>query len=560
MSEDPAAVEPAPGYQRLVRKLAWLAALLPLAFAATWASLGSDLPEPVAVRHQLGEATMQWEFADVVEVPAEPAQVITRALYLGVLHLPGATIFWTVAINVLLAAAAVALLAGLAKASFGLSDTARACAFGLAGLLVCSPSLGASWLHGERMGSFLVPVLVLGALRLLQGNKWFAVRGLLAIALAAAAPFCHTAGLVAFAAVLPALHEASRLAGGSVIAWMFGCTVIGVAAGVASLWPAGGLHVGESGFAGCLLSAPLDTLRYLMRTTGGAWLDPLPAATFDDFALGALSWLLPWLLWWFGDRSPEGRRRAAPWFGCVWFGLLVFVLQLERHGPGLPGNMLRELTLGAWLLPAGCVGLVAARIGRSALPVGAGVLLVLSVQDWHRGLEELRLARMNSERTAMQAALSASVAAGAVEHLAERDAADLKLLRDRCLVPPDDGAFDEALEGIANAAGAPDVGEVIGGDAESLRGVVYSSLTHPTVQCIVVRTEGAENGMPAPAQFTLPDYRGRGRVVPWTAQLDGPLAEGARVRAFGYVLPDQVFTPLGPAFVLRDGELVPVAQ
>jgi hypothetical protein len=48
--------------------------------------------------------------------------------------------------------------------------------------------------------------------------------------------------------------------------------------------------------------------------------------------------------------------------------------------------------------------------------------------------------------------------------------------------------------------------------------------------------------------------------VGWEEELDGPLAEGARVRAFGYVLPDQVFTPLGPAFVLRDGELVPVAQ
>ena len=546
---------PAAGHESLVRRLGWLLALLPLLAAAAWASFGARLPEPVAERQRLGEATMQWNFEDLVEVPVEPMHVGARAAFLGVLQVPGATFRWTVAANAFAAAMIVLCLALATRRAFGFSGTATQFAFGLAGLLVCSPAFGADWLHGERIGLFLVPLLLLLGLLSLQGERSFALRAIFALLLVITAPFCHVNGVVAFAVAVPMLWHSARRAGTSGLAWAGAATLLGAGAAAISLWPAGGPGGVASGISGSAFTAPFATALHLLRTTGAAWLDPLPATTLDELVLGGACWLLPLLLWGSGDRGDEARGRAAPWWGCIWFGLLLSALQAERFGPDVQAAVVRELGLGSFLLPVGCIGLVAARFGFLALPVGGGILLVLSLQDWSRGIGELRLARMRVERTETSLLLPPDVAIERAP-LPTRDAEELQLLRDRCWVPPGDATFAEALRTIDTAAPVDGVGSCDGGDANTVHGAARSSLTGESVQCVVVRVTTGDS-VAFTAGWALPDWETRSRNAPWSVALAEPVAEGSHVRAFGYLLRRHVFTPLGPPLVLRDGALVP---
>jgi hypothetical protein len=533
---------------KFLRHLAWPIALLPALAAFVWTSFASRLPESEVARRALGEVTMRWDFADLVNLRAEPAHVITRAVHLAALHVPGSSLWWVASVNAVLALLLAFALVGVARRTFVLEGMAWPFSIGLAGLLVGSPAFGADWLYGERIGLFLVPLFLLWSLVLLLGASGFTWRALLALLLATAAPFCHTNGLLVFVALAPALLDAARRTSSNRrIGWMFALLICGNVAAVAAMTSAGGLALGDTGLLGRLVEGPSATLLQLLRTTGSAWLDPVPMATWDELALGAFAWAFPLLFWRLGDRSEAARRQAAPWWGCVWFGLSLFLLAAERHGGGLPDDALREVTFGAFLLPVGCIGVLAARFGFGTASVGAGVLLVLAAQDWHRGIEDLRLARMHVERTAMKLQLPTANSVDPVHVDAE-----LQQLQARGWAPNAAGSFADALQQVASAPLDEQLGGVLDGDATSLRGIVRSSLSGDNVQCVVATIVGSEKVL----GMVQPDFARQGRNVPWTITWDGPLDAGARVRVAGYCLRRGAFVSLAKTRVLQAGKLV----
>ncbi|MBL9076437.1 MAG: hypothetical protein JNL08_02970 [Planctomycetes bacterium] len=543
---------------KLLRHLAWPIVLLPVLAAFVWSSFAARLPETVAARHAAGEATMKWSLVELPAFDREPSHLLARALHLAVLHVPGSSFWWSAAANALLALALVFALAALARRSFALGNGGHAVALGLAGLLACSPAFGADWLYGARLGLWLVPLLLVAAMWSLQGERRFAGRALLALAVVVAAPLCHTNGLLVFVALAPSLLEAARRAGSPRgIAWTVALLLVGNLAAVGSLYYTNGLALGDRGLLGHALAAPLDTLLALLRATGTAWQDPLPGTGLDELALGGASWLLPLLLWRLGDRSDAARRQAAPWWGCLWFGLLLFVLALERHGPGLDFGSLRERSYGAFLLPLGCLGVAAARFGAGLAPLLAGALAVLAVQDWHRGIEDLRLARQAVDRQELLVSLPA--AHGGTPWPNTEEWQGLCRLG---WVPGVRSAFTGAAARLAAAPLEPELGGFVDGDARQLRGIVRSSLTRDNVIAVAVVAVGAADGVPAGAVLgtAVPDGRGHGRSVPWTVTLPTPLGDGARVQVYGYRLRSDSFVRLGPELVLRGGNLQAAAD
>jgi hypothetical protein len=539
---------------KFLRHLAWPIALLPVMAAFVWSSFASRLPESEEARRALGEATMRWHFAEITALQSEPAHLLARAVHIAALQVPGSSFWWAAAANALLALLLAFVFAAVARRALGLDGVAHAVAIGLGGLLVCSPAFGADWLHGERVGLFLVPLLLLWATWLLLGTGRFAARALVALLPAIAAPFCHTNGLLVFVALAPALVDAAQRAGSSRrMGWVITLLVCGNLAAIGSMWFAPSLALGEQGLVGRLMAAPTDTLLLLLRTTGTAWLDPLHDASWDETALGAASWLLPLVLWRLGDRSDAARRRAAPWWGCVWFGLSLFVLATERHGASLVGGMVREQTFGAFLLPVGCFGVLAARCGAALIPFGAGVLMVLAAQDFYRGIEDLRLARMQVERAEVLVQLPEAYG-GTLAQSRDR----LEALREVGWVPATGTAFGDGLRSVDKAAKEPDLGGVIGGDARSVHGIVRSSLTGDSVQCVVVTAAGstAQGGGEQVLGVVLPEYAGMGRNTPWVVAFAEPLAEGTRVRISGYCVRRSAFVALAPVHVVRGGKLV----
>ncbi|MBX3463692.1 MAG: hypothetical protein KF830_11000 [Planctomycetes bacterium] len=539
---------------RFLRHLGWPIAVVPALAAFGWTSFAARLPESTASRQALGEATMKWTLAEVTEFGREPAHVLARLLHLGALRVPGSSFWWAAAVNSLLALLVVFAFAGVARRSFGLGPGGQASAIGLGGLLACSPAFGADWLYGARVGLFLVPLLLLWAVWLLLGERRFVVRALLALALVVAAPLCHTNGVLVFVAVAPALLEAARRAGSSRrMGWTVALLLCGNLAAVGSLFPAGRLALGDAGLLGRLVAAPAAALLHLLRTTGSAWLDPLPATAWDETALGACAWLLPLVLWRLGDRSDAARRRAAPWWGCIWFGLSLFLLAAERHGPQLDAASLRACTYGAFLLPIGCIGLVAARFGAAALPLGAGALAVLGAQDWHRGLEDLRLARMQAE-----AVETSMVLPPALGGTLPSDPDTWRGLQQLGWMPWLDDVFAVALREVASAPHGPGLGGFVDGDARAVRGVARSSLRQAAVQCVVATAAGeaAADGGERLLGLVRPDYAGAGRTVPWSLPFMAPIDEGTRVRITGFCPRRRAMVALAPVLVLRQGQLV----
>ena len=544
---------------KFLRFLMWPIVLLPALAAFVWTGFAARLPETIAQRQALGEATMKWSLAELPSFHHEPTQYVARALHLAALHVPGSSFWWSAAVNALLALLLVFALAGVARRAFGLGAGAQATALGLFGLLACSPAFGADWLHGARLGVFLVPLLLACGLWLLLGERRFAGRALLALLLAALAPQCHSNGVLVFVALAPSLLEAARRAGGGRgVGWIVALLLVGNLAAIASLHTAGGLALGDSGLLGRLLEAPAAALRELLHATGTAWLDPLPQTDHDELALGAASWLAPLLLWWIGDRSAPARRAAAPFWGCLWFGLLLFVLAAERHGADFGGAALRERTYGAFLLPVGCLGVLAARFGAGLVPFAAGMLAVLAVQDWYRGIEDLRLARHAADRRQMQAFLPTTQGG---EPWTNPD--EWRGLQALGWVPPGDGGFAADLQRLGSAEVAPTAGALLGGDARHVHGVVRSSLTRDTVTAVVVEAVLDERDRVADPRagvlaVVVPDGAGHGRNVPWSARLPERLADGTRLAAFGYRLRSGTFVRLGPVFEVRDGTLQPI--
>src|SRR5690606_16836327 len=128
-------------------------------------------------------------------------------------------------------------------------------------------------------------------------------------------------------ALVPALLSAARRNGKGGAWWWAGVTVVlAAAASVYSLFHVGQIGVDSAHWLRDLWAEPAARGLALLHATGLVWLDLLPGLDLDEQALGAFSWLMVLVLPWLGDRSATAREIAAPWWSCMWFGLLLIVL------------------------------------------------------------------------------------------------------------------------------------------------------------------------------------------------------------------------------------------
>ena len=543
------------GRLKILPHVARLFALAPILAAGVWASLASKLPEPTADRQALGEVSMRFDWSEWNHFEGEPAHVVGRAVNTAMFEVPQVTFQIAALLNALLAAGVVVALAGLLRRTFALGVVGHAMALAVSGLLVCSPAFGADWLHVERTGLFLAPLLLLTGLLLLHcdGKLWW--RSTLTLLFAAIAPFCHANGMFVFLALIPALLDASRRAGSRAAAWIVVCLVFGNVAAALSLCTVGTIALGGTGLVARLFDAPLATLQQVLAVTGAPWLDVVRLTSVDDMAFGALAWLAPLVLWRIGDRSDAARRAAAPWWGCIWFGLLIPLWLLERHGAAVAPSTIRELGFGAFLLPVGLVGVVAARFGTIVLPVAAGAAFVLGIQDWHCGLEPLRVAVMRVQATETNVLLPEVHPKERPDPVLPIAAAEWARLeqagRVPTMLPP-----RAPLRIVTESPVVARLGAMLEGDTKEARGVARSSVFGDPVQCVLV-IEQKEGQDPVVLGRTRPTWHATERETTWTVVLERAPTEGAIVGAYGWRPRRDQTVALGPKFTMRDGRLTP---
>ncbi|MFT4512084.1 MAG: hypothetical protein ACI89X_000539 [Planctomycetota bacterium] len=533
--------------------IAWLLAALPMVAAGYWASFAARMPEAVTDRMALGEVTPRWDFANWAETTSEPMHAMARAVHLGALHVPSATVQSVVWVNLLLVLLILAGLCDLMRRAFPATKGAGPLAFAAFGLLVASPAFGSNWLHGERLGLLLVPMLLVTALGWLQASGRFVPRAIFVFVVAAIAPWFHLHGVVVATALIPAMLCAAKNSGSQRrMAWVGVLLVLGDVAAFFSMRTAGGLSVAGADWLAAWTSEPADTVLALFAATGRAWLDLLPTTSIDDQVIGGACWLLPILLLRCGNRSTEARAAAAPWWSCIVFGLLVLVINGVRYELNPPVGTFREATFGAFLLPIGLVGLLTARFGTTLLSMAVGALAVLAIQDWYTGIEGLRMARMRTQQ--VEAEMIVPAAAGATASLPVRDDAELQQLLERKWVPSAERLpeSDVLLQFATPSTGA--LGRIIGGDAETVHGVLRSSLRSATAQWIAVVVKVGKDA-PRVVGYAQPNFGAQGRSIAWQIKLTEALPEGAQVRALGLLVEERTFVPLGASFVLQAGKL-----
>lgn len=495
---------PAPGRSKvLLAALCWLLAAVPAGAVFAWASFAAAWPEPTTDRFRLRESVADWRWDTLLEPTASARHVVAEALQQAALEIPGATIAsvsWLSAMAALLLALA---LGALLRRAFDLRGGAGQATVLVAGLLVASPAFGLAWLRCERLGLVLTPLVFVVALGWLARLERASLRLVGVVLFAGLAPFCHTHGLFVGAALLPAVVAMAARAGSRRIAWWVGlCLLVTVAAGWYSIEPMAAR--GVSAGSGLLAIAPFgDFVRDLCVHAGEAWLDLLPDSDLDAWVLGAASWLVPLLLLFVGDRSQAARWRAAPWWSCVWFGLAVVLWNVLRYDAEPPVGRWREALFGTFLLPVGLCGVLACRFGPNALRIGFGVAVVLAVQDWFAGLEDLRIARAIVRQQEAVLALPGEWhpdLAVAQDRLAVIAAKEL-LARGRVPAAPTDAA--------SLLASAPTVGDAV----TSARGELRSSLRTPAPSVLLAVARG--DGAAKVVGVHLPDWRRHGRAVPW---------------------------------------------
>lgn len=535
-----------------IRRSSWLVALLPAIAAFTYVWAAARYPEPVAGRVALHEPTTVWYIDQWLDTTGEPLQPLQRGLLLGALEVPGATL----QLVVVLAALAAVLIAWfgsrLVRSSVAVEGWSGPLAFGGIALLCCSPSFGADWLQAERVGMFAPPLLLLGALLLLQRERFFVWRMLAVLMLVAAAPLFHDAGVLLGVALIPAVLGAAGRAEAPRWLWAITTLVFGVVASLVSFYPAGGLHGDEVGLFAHLAAAPGARVLDLLAAVGRGWLDLWPDRRIGELALGAATLTLLAVLPFVPPR--EGARSAASWWSCAIFGVLLVPWVTMRHGFDLSPWLGRELHYGLFLLPLGVLGLLASRAGNHAWSIGLGALAVLAAQDWPRGAEDLRAARAEAIRVEASLALPPAFADHTVVSLSPFASA---MHRDRLLgrgwVP--DPTFDcEAAAKAAQASPPRDeLGNVISGSPIDLHGMVRSAIVHEQVGAVLVAAVHDDRFELLGA--TLPRFVGRSRDAQWRVSWGTAVAEGTKLVAFAYLPRQRSVVRIGGVRLVKDGAL-----
>ncbi|MEC8253539.1 MAG: hypothetical protein VYA51_14080 [Planctomycetota bacterium] len=539
-------------------------AALPILAAGYWCSLSSDVPEGFANRAALGEVTPRWGFDQWTSTTDEPMHLLSRLVHLAALHVPGATVGSVIWINLVCLLVLVDAIASVARRSIcGDGPFDAHAAFLLVGLWFASPSWGATWLHGERVGALLAAAMFAVALRALHGHGRLALRGAGVVLLAALAPFAHVHGALLGFALAPALLARVRASDSKrAVAWLGSLLVVANVTAAISLRSSPGLSVGEADWFGALGDAPGATLVALLRGVGAAWFDLLPSSTTDELVLGGGTLLLPLLLSRSHNRSQTTRSQCAPWWSCWAFGLLIVVLGTVRYDGAPAVGSLREATYGSCFVPIGALGVLAVHFGRATMIAAFGALLVTTAQDWHRGIETLRLANMRAQGIAAEIALRDSVR-GASLSKAVRSPAVWDRLQQRGWVPPlhevtpdPAAAFDgpsDARGGI-HGGGRHASSDGVKREQFTIEGYVRSSLRAAVQWVAVVAQAKAEP--PRVVGYARPQFEGAGRDVRWKVRLSEPLVDGSTVRAVGYLVDHRAFVAMGPLFSLSDRRLV----
>lgn len=538
---------------KIVRVMWWLIAALPIAAACYWASFAARMPEALANRIALGEVTPRWEMGDWANVVSEPMHVLARLVHLVALQIPGATIASVVWVNLVLALLLVVLLVDVLRRAFPMTGSVGPLAFVVFGLLVASPSFGTNWLHGQRVGIFAVPVLFVLALTWLQTAK--TARIVMAFVLAGLAPWFHVHGAVVATALIPAALCATTAAGSQRrMIWIGVLLLLGDAGAILTMQPNGGLAATGVDWLGSLTSDPSATVMALMTATGNLWLDLLPGTDADALALGSVSWLLPVALVRLGNRSPEARAAAAPWWSCLLFGLLVVVVNAIRYELDPPAGTLREAMFGAFLLPIGLIGVLAARFGPGVLTLAAGAVVVLAVQDWRHGIEDLRVAFLRAEQVEASTIIPESARVGAP--LPTRTAEQFATLVKNGWVPDVTPVKDEDVFAQFEEYPIPGLGSLIGGKGTSITGSLRSSLRVPGVQWIAIVGRVADEPLRIVGHM-WPRYVNRDRDVQWEIVPSAALPRGMHVRAVALLVRERKLVAIGQEFMMFDGALMP---
>ncbi|MCA8974032.1 MAG: hypothetical protein KDC98_04885 [Planctomycetes bacterium] len=560
---------------KILRLLLWLLAAIPALAAFVWASLAAQLPEPLALRRALGECSSRWDFQNLLTFDGEPGHVLNRLLHLSLLQLPGMTIAAAAFANAALAVVLAAMLARLVRRSVRTDGLGRPLVLFATALLACNPAFGADWLHGERLGRIMVPLLFVVSLLLLRPGRRFAGRALLVLVFTAAAAACHDRGAFVFLALVPAMLAPGRLA------WLIALLLIGNVAAFSTFYPAGSVHLAEQGLYGGLVGSFGAAVDELLRTTGSLWPDLWAGRTIDERVLGAVSWLLPLLLLWrplpaqaeVVEADAAGAESGAPaatdrlWWSCIAFGLLSVAWHHERHGfsflvdQALLPQARDELLYGGFLLPLGAIGVLAARIGPAVWPIAGGVVMALTLQSWERGAEALRVARADAERVeATMAMPDGLVGPREKRAMPTRDLGELLQLEQHGWIPRSEVGWPPIIQAGIAAEPQPGVGRIYGGGSGQVRGRVRSSLFGGQVGFVVLAVSNDGELFTGVACAVLDRAVEDFGFIEWTVTPVGAIPEGTRLRAVGIDVRGRHGCRLGPTCVVRDGKIVEAGE
>jgi hypothetical protein len=531
-------------------------AATPLLAVFAWAKLASLFPEPWGDRQMLGEMVIPWDLVAWASVGQEPAHLLGRLIPLLLLHLPGAQIRTLALANALIAIVFGVLLVGPLFAAFRRSRVPPACAVLFAAMLAATPSLGATWLYGERASMFVAPTLFLLCLRLLQSDRPFARSAITTVILAGIAPFFHSNGCFLAIALLPALREASRrLQPPQPAAWQLALLLVGTVAAAASIAPAGSIALGSQGILGRLCDAPVDALVQLVTGLGHCLLDPVANTDVDATMLGSTMLLLPLAMMVGRPARPELQRLDAASASCLLYGLMAALWPIERLGLGADAAALRSLSTGSCLMLVGGLGLLAIRLHRTHFALAIGATSVLLALDWQNGLETLRVARTSCELAEARLLLPEDCVGLRDETmLTVRTKPEFDDLVARKVVPSTSLFRPESLQAAANASPERGRGALAECSPTLIHGSVRSSLFGETPSIVVALTSAP--GEPfAPASHAWPDFLEAGRNASFTMQLQKPLNEGTRLRVVSINPRTGACHPIGPLLHVRDGRI-----
>ncbi|MEM7199469.1 MAG: hypothetical protein AAF628_04335 [Planctomycetota bacterium] len=562
---------------RAARLLAALpAALLASALLVwiwTWASAA---PEPSSWRVVWREPPLVFSWSTFFDFSDRDNHVGFRLLRLVLLALPGvdfdrqALLSWVLAVGCVVAVGREArrLVSGA-----GVAGRIAFCSvLTLAAALLLSPGFGATWLLAERVRLMVPAAALFAVLAVLRQRRAWPLRFAIAAALTWFAVVTAPAGAAIWLAALPMVTAMAAAAGDRrrTLAWVAAWCLLG------NLGPAlcyDEPHLGL-GLGAALREAPLRLCTLLASVAGRSLPELLEDVAVDRWCVGAVLWLaLAGLATAVVRRRDAASRQALPWLCMALFGAIeVVVIAHFSWDLSDADPLLMERCYGISLLPIGLAGgvwalmppaVLAARWWRGAA-VGVAVALgVLSVLDWRRGLDRLRVEGAllrQGEAVAVFVEADPPVVGPAVAPLAPLPLAPLRAAlratgRMRHTTPVGSLALAALVEGPA-ARGA-----FLQATAQLAVGAVATNVGGRCADAILVVRE-RDHDRAEIVQVSVPDVLKRTPVVSWAAPLDtvSPLVEGDVVRAYAFDVRQRVVGRLPGAFRYTGGAFVSVPE